>query len=376
MPQRRFSPNREGDRIVLSESFAGIFSLFFRARSGRRRGYVFSAVAAETTPAHIRAMGRPPFKSLRPGEGTCFSLRDRHRGAGSAAQPSVERSPESKLWRNIQAGKFQVSVEIDPPQGHRASTAYMSKWIKSWRQVKVDAIDINSRCHGSRLEWTRSIVAGALEAPRRRGPFRNLTTRGPKYHWSAGPHCWGRGPSAASATFPSPIHPAIRPSVGDLPRNQRWSTKWDSVGLVKVLPPPQSKVPTGSGKTLGGATNFTIRRRRQSGLRTISMKRSFRFHAKIEAGAHFAMTQPLFDPPTNWLDFVKKNSAAKPPISRPDRNLAAQQLQAWRCASTQRSPGNCYFRKSPPQILSKPRGNRSTRAWIRSRPRNACLVAH
>ena len=30
-----------------------------------------------------------------------------------------------------------------------------------------------------------------------------------------------------------------------------------------------------------------------------------RFHAKIEAGAHFAMTQPIFDP-EHWYDFVKK----------------------------------------------------------------------
>ena len=30
-----------------------------------------------------------------------------------------------------------------------------------------------------------------------------------------------------------------------------------------------------------------------------------RFHAKVEAGAHFAMTQPLFDP-EHWHAFLKK----------------------------------------------------------------------
>ncbi len=30
-----------------------------------------------------------------------------------------------------------------------------------------------------------------------------------------------------------------------------------------------------------------------------------RFHAKVEAGAHFAMTQPLFDP-EHWNAFLKK----------------------------------------------------------------------
>jgi len=37
-----------------------------------------------------------------------------------------------------------------------------------------------------------------------------------------------------------------------------------------------------------------------------------RFHAKVEAGAHFAMTQPLFDP-RHWEAFVDK-LGGKPPI--------------------------------------------------------------
>ena len=37
-----------------------------------------------------------------------------------------------------------------------------------------------------------------------------------------------------------------------------------------------------------------------------------RFHAKIAAGAHFAMTQPLFDP-EHWHGFLKR-FGGKPPI--------------------------------------------------------------
>jgi 5,10-methylenetetrahydrofolate reductase len=59
-----------------------------------------------------------------------------------------------------------------------------------------------------------------------------------------------------------------------------------------------------AGKTLGGATNFTI------GVALNPMADDLdheieRFHAKVEAGAHFAMTQPLFDP-EHWHAFLKK----------------------------------------------------------------------
>ena len=77
----------------------------------------------------------------------------------------------------------------------------------------------------------------------------------------------------------------------------------DSIGLVKVL----AKLNQGmdwSGKTLGGATNFTI----GVALNPLAEDLDYeiqRFHTKVEGGAHFAMTQPLFDP-QHWHDFLKR----------------------------------------------------------------------
>jgi homocysteine S-methyltransferase len=92
------------------------------------------------------------------------------------------------------------------------------------------------------------------------------------------------------------------PSVGDYPETSG-VYEVDSVGLVKVL----HRLNQGTdwaGKTLGGATNFAI------GVAVNPVADDLdgeieRFHAKIEAGAHFAMTQPLFDP-EHWHAFVKK----------------------------------------------------------------------
>jgi homocysteine S-methyltransferase len=92
------------------------------------------------------------------------------------------------------------------------------------------------------------------------------------------------------------------PSVGDYPETSG-VYEVDSVGLVKVL----HRLNQGTdwaGKTLGGATNFTI------GVAVNPVADDLeneieRFHAKVEAGAHFAMTQPLFDP-KHWHAFLRK----------------------------------------------------------------------
>jgi homocysteine S-methyltransferase len=59
-----------------------------------------------------------------------------------------------------------------------------------------------------------------------------------------------------------------------------------------------------SGKTLGGATNFTI----GVAVNPVAEDLDYeieRFRTKIEGGAHFAMTQPLFDP-EHWHAFIKR----------------------------------------------------------------------
>jgi len=70
----------------------------------------------------------------------------------------VQREPESKLWKNIQAGKFSVSVEIDPPKGIALDRIY-EQVDKSWRPEKVDAIDINSGAM-ARVGMDALVVAG------------------------------------------------------------------------------------------------------------------------------------------------------------------------------------------------------------------------
>ena len=84
----------------------------------------------------------------------------------------------------------------------------------------------------------------------------------------------------------------------------------DAVGLVRIL----SRLNQGhdwAGKTLGGGTNFAIGVAVNPTADDLDEELR-RFEQKVEAGAHFAMTQPIFDPAI-WDDFLKR-LGGQPPI--------------------------------------------------------------
>jgi methionine synthase I (cobalamin-dependent)/5,10-methylenetetrahydrofolate reductase len=289
MPNAGF-PKREGDRIVYPKSSPEYFALF--AREAAALGVRILGGCCGTTPAHIHAMAEA-VKSLRPA---------RTHPAGHAVEvisklaPATQRDPESKFWKKLQKKAFSVCVEIDPPKGLSLDRIF-EQVDKVMASKKVDAIDINSGAM-ARVGMDALIVAGALEA---RGveTVPHLTTRDQNIiglqaallgAWTVG------GVRNVLAITGDP------PSVGDYPETSG-VYEVDSVGLVKVL----HRLNQGTdwaGKTLGGATNFTI------GVAvnpvTDDLENEIeRFHAKVEAGAHFAMTQPLFDP-QHWHAFLKK----------------------------------------------------------------------
>ena len=295
MPNAGF-PKREGDRIVYPKSSPEYFALF--AREAAALGVRILGGCCGTTPAHIRAMAEA-VKSLRPVKAAAVA----HVEAVAKPAPALQREPESKFWKKLQKSEFVVCVEIDPPKGIALDRVY-EQVDKIMASGKVDAIDINSGAM-ARVGMDALITAGALEA---RGveTVPHLTTR--DYNiiglqamllgaWTVG------GVRNVLAITGDP------PSVGDYPETSG-VYEVDSVGLVKVV----HRLNQGTdwaGKTLGGATNFAI------GVAVNPVADDLdgeiaRFQAKIEAGAHFAMTQPLFDP-EHWYAFLKK-LGGKPPI--------------------------------------------------------------
>jgi methionine synthase I (cobalamin-dependent)/5,10-methylenetetrahydrofolate reductase len=294
MPNAGF-PKREGDRIVYPKSSPDYFALF--AREAAALGVRVLGGCCGTTPAHIRAMAEA-VKSLRPVKTAPVP----HVQTVIKPVPVLEREPESKFWKKLQKNEFAVCVEIDPPKGIALDRIY-EQVDKIMASGKVDAIDINSGAM-ARVGMDALITAGALES---RGveTVPHLTTR--DYNiiglqamllgaWTVG------GVRNVLAITGDP------PSVGDYPETSG-VYEVDSVGLVKVL----HRLNQGTdwaGKTLGGATNFAI------GVAVNPVADDLdaeieRFQAKIEAGAHFAMTQPLFDP-EHWYAFLKKIGGKAP----------------------------------------------------------------
>ena len=289
MPNAGF-PKREGDRIVYPKSSPAYFAEF--AREAAALGVRILGGCCGTTPAHLRAMAEA-VRSLRPARAQSGAV------VVASAQPAVparEREPESKFWKRLERREFTVCVEIDPPKGIALDRVF-EQVDKVMASKKVDAIDINSGAM-ARVGMDALVVAGALEA---RGveTVPHLTTRDQNIiglqamllgAWTVG------GVRNILAITGDP------PSVGDYPEASG-VYEVDSVGLTKIL----HRLNQGTdwaGKTLGGQTNFTIGVALNPVADDLDGEIA-RFHAKVEAGAHFAMTQPLFDP-AHWCAFLRR----------------------------------------------------------------------
>jgi methionine synthase I (cobalamin-dependent)/5,10-methylenetetrahydrofolate reductase len=290
MPNVGF-PRRMGDRTVYPKSSPEYYAEF--ARDAAALGARIIGGCCGTTPDHIRAMAEA-IKKLAPGH----SVRAAQGATAVADAPLriAKREPDSGIWKKIQAGQFVVSVEIDPPRGVSLDRVF-EQVDKILASGKVDAIDINSGAM-ARVGMDALMVAGALEA---RGveTIPHFTTRDMNLiglqavllgSWTVG------GVRNILAVTGDP------PSVGDYPEVSG-VFEVDSIGLVKVL----AKLNQGmdwTGKNLGGATNFTIGVAVNPAAEDLGYEIE-RFREKVEAGAHFAMTQPLFDP-SHWEEFLKK----------------------------------------------------------------------
>jgi homocysteine S-methyltransferase len=216
------------------------------------------------------------------------------------ARPLAAREPESTLWRKIQAQKFVISVEIDPPKGTSIDRV-MEQVQNVMASKKVDAIDVNSGPL-ARVGMDALSLSGALEA---RGieTIPHLTTRDANLiglqamllgAWAVG------GVRNVLAVTGDP------PSVGS---DSLGVYEVDAIGLVKILA-KLNKGQDWGGKNLGGATNFTI------GVAVNPLAEDLdeelrRFQLKVEAGAHFAMTQPIFDP-EHWEQFLQRMGGKAP----------------------------------------------------------------
>jgi methionine synthase I (cobalamin-dependent)/5,10-methylenetetrahydrofolate reductase len=305
MPNAGF-PKRIGDRTVYPRSSPEYFALF--AQEASEIGARILGGCCGTTQDHIHAMAEA-VKKLSPSRSASA------KGLAAALTTTVEvaepaerfrriaaREPESKLWKRIQAGKFVTSVEIDPPKGVTIDRI-LDQVTRVMAHAEVDSIDINSGTL-ARVGMDAMVLAGALEAHGFE-TIPHVTTRDANI---IGLQAMLLGAWAVGGVRNILAITGDPPSLGDHPETSG-VYEVDSIGLVKVL----SRLNQGTdwaGKSLGGATNFTIGVAVNPVAENIDEELR-RFEEKVAAGAHFAMTQPIFDP-EHWHLFLKRLGGKSP----------------------------------------------------------------
>ncbi|MFQ5927546.1 MAG: bifunctional homocysteine S-methyltransferase/methylenetetrahydrofolate reductase [Terriglobia bacterium] len=290
-------PQRVGDRVLYPKATPDYFSAF--AREATRSGVSVIGGCCGTTPEHIRAIAQA-VRDLTPSR----DARPRAAVVLEAPPPVVvQAEPASALYRKLQAGEFVISVELDPPKG--VNLERILEVVEQFRNSKrVDAVDINSGTL-ARVGMDALLLAAAIE---RTGmeTIPHLTTRDANI---IGLQAMLLGAWAVGGIRNILAITGDPPVLGDHPE-VAGVYEVDAIGLVRII----RRLNQGTdwaGKALGGSTNFAI------GVAVNPVADNLdeeidRFQQKAEAGAHFAMTQPIFDPEL-WYTFVNR-LGSKPPI--------------------------------------------------------------
>lgn len=293
-------PQRAGDRVVYPRSTPAYFADF--AREAASLGAVIIGGCCGTTPEHIRAIAET-VRTIAPArEKKIPSPIEAAPPRAIEPLPAAKGEPLSTLYAKLKAGRFVVSVEIDPPKGVNLDRILES--VERFRSSGlVDVVDINSGTL-ARVGMDALLLASAIE---RAGmeTIPHVTTRDLNLiglqaillgAWSVA------GVRNLLAITGDP------PVLGDHPEVSG-IYEVDSVGLVRII----ARLNQGAdwaGKTLGGGTSFAIGVAVNPTADDLDDELR-RFQLKVDAGAHFAMTQPIFDPSV-WENFLRRLGGPSP----------------------------------------------------------------
>jgi methionine synthase I (cobalamin-dependent)/5,10-methylenetetrahydrofolate reductase len=279
MPNAGF-PHMEGGRYIYltsSSYFADYAKKFMEA------GVNIVGGCCGTTPAHIKAIadavtGKSPGKRGWKATITVESIEE--------VSAPIRRETVPSRFRDMLNRQFLVSVEIDPPRSVDPGKALEGARILS--NAGVHVINVADSPLG-RARMSALALAHLIFDRTGMETILHLTCRDRNVlglqSELLGAHALGVHHIMAITGDP--------PSAGDYPFS-RGVFELDSVGLVHLI----RRLNEGrdlSGKDLGEPTNFTI----GVGVNPNAVSKSAeidKLRRKVNAGAHFAFTQPLFQP--------------------------------------------------------------------------------
>ena len=239
-----------------------------------------------TTPDHIRAIAAM-VKSLKPSRPLVSRASPLERAKMVKPVPVAERSPMgAKLaQRSVLGHKFVVSVEMNPPKGHDAKRV-----LAAAEKLRFHGVDVVNIPDGPRASARMSAMHLAVLIQQWVGmeTLLHFTCRDQNLLGMQasllGAHAQGLRNILAVTGDP--------PKLGDYPHV---TAVYDveSIGLVRVLDRLNRGVDLGAA-SIGEPTKFLIGVGVNPG--ATDMERELRrFRYKVEAGANFCMTQPVYE---------------------------------------------------------------------------------
>ena len=282
-----------GRRVIYPHATPEYFAEF--AAHARRLGAKIIGGCCGTTPAEIAAIRGAIDAALEPRAPLVFRERE---------LPALvdERPQETTLARMLREGEWVVSVQLDPPLG--GSNAGMLEVAQALKETgAAHFVDINDNPRArARMSGIMSSVAiertVGLETIPHQTP-RDTTISGLE-SLLLGAHAEGVRNILAVTGDP--------PEEGDYP-GAGGVYQVDAIGLVQII----DRLNRGEdfhGRAIDAPTHFFPGVAVNPTADDLELEHR-RFEQKLESGARFAMTQPLFD--LRYLDeFVDRHGGASP----------------------------------------------------------------
>jgi methionine synthase I (cobalamin-dependent)/5,10-methylenetetrahydrofolate reductase len=255
-----------------------------------------------TTPEHIRHIKQAVRTTTST---TPARVGPAVRPEASAAPASVvtPRSEKSRMANTLARGTFVVSVELVPPRGCHAESL-----VEQARQLRIHGVDLVNIPDGPRASGRMSALAASLMVQQQTGIETVL-------HYA----CRDRNLLGMQSDLLGAHAMGVRnllivtgdpPRVGDYP-DATAVFDVDSIGLTNVVARLNRGLDIG-GQVIGQPTEFHIGVAvNPSALNLEEEMRRFAY--KVEAGAEFAVTQPVFD--VEELErFLERIAAIRIPI--------------------------------------------------------------
>jgi len=251
------------------------------ARAFAEAGAAIIGGCCGTTPEHIRAMAR--------------EVAGRERAAGTRVSAVVESAPPRTAEPAIETSRFKrllgdreafvVTSEIEPPRGVDASAAV--EGARAARAAGVHAVNVTDNPM-ARLRMSSIAVAALIQRETGMESVVQITTRDRNVLGLQSDllGAAGLGVKALLCLGGDPL------KIGDYPQAKQVS-EVDVLGLLRIAKGLNAGADL-AGNAIGAPTNFAVGCAANPAAPDLQIELA-KLRAKIEAGATFAQTQPVYD---------------------------------------------------------------------------------